>query len=96
MREEEKTPKGHEEPDMLTVSEFAEFARVAPWTIYEAIKRDEIPGAVKFGQAIRIHQPTALRWITGRPDCASESGVGKIPKSLKSEEEEGRNGRSRR
>ena len=61
-----------EEREYESVEQFADRVGVSKWTIYEAVKRKEIPGAFRICRRIRIHVPTAMAWIKGS-GCESDS-----------------------
>jgi excisionase family DNA binding protein len=50
---------------MMTVDEAADLLDLNRNTLYDAIKRDEIPGARRIGRTIRIHRPTLMDWLKG-------------------------------
>ncbi len=43
--------------DVFTASEAAEILRVSEWSVYEAVKRGEIP-AIRIGKTVRIGRKT--------------------------------------
>ena len=47
----------------MTVKEAAETLRYEPQTMWRKIRRDEIPGVVKFGRSIRISRVAVFRLI---------------------------------
>ncbi|MGH1347190.1 MAG: helix-turn-helix domain-containing protein [Nannocystales bacterium] len=51
--------------EFLTVSEVAKLLRVERKTIYEAIRRDQLPGVIRLGRAIRIHAATLRAHLSG-------------------------------
>ena len=52
-----------DEPTVLTVDEVARVLRVDRKTIYELIRRGELPGVRRLGRSVRIHRPTVLAWL---------------------------------
>ena len=52
-------------PAVITVIEAARLLRVDSKTLYEAIARAEVPGAVKVGRTIRIYRDRLLDWLQG-------------------------------
>lgn len=60
-------------PDrVLTVEEAAQFLRVNPKTIYDAIRRREIPHQ-RVGRQIRFCQSALIAWLS--------QGQGRVPRS---------------
>ena len=53
------------EVQILTVPEAAKLLRVNRNTLYDAIKRGEVPGVQRVGRSIRICRVTVLRWFRG-------------------------------
>lgn len=51
-------------PDVLTVEEFAKFARLGRRQAYAAVARGDVYSA-KFGRSIRIPKPALRRWLEG-------------------------------
>lgn len=49
-------------PEVLTVDEVAKLLRVNRKTVYEAVQRDEIPGAFHIGRVIRFSRDQLLTW----------------------------------
>jgi len=49
---------------VFNVEEFAEILRTNTWTIYEAIRRKEIP-VVRIGRVIRIARPVVEEMLVG-------------------------------
>lgn len=47
-------------PEFLTVEECAQLLRLNPKTVYEAIRKKQMPGVSKFGRVFRIHRATLL------------------------------------
>lgn len=58
---------------VLTVDEVADLLRVDRKSIYEVIRRGELPGVRRLGRSIRVHRDTVLRWIA--------EGQGRAPRS---------------
>ncbi len=48
---------------IMTVDECAKYLRVNRKTIYDAVKRGELPGAQSIRGTIRIHRETVLAWF---------------------------------
>lgn len=53
-------------PVVLTVDEAAELLRVDRKTIYESIRRGELPGVVRLGRSIRIGRTALLEFLAGQ------------------------------
>ena len=51
-------------PDIMTVSEVAEYLRVNPQTIYRKAKAGELP-VVRIGRAIRFRRSELEAWLKG-------------------------------
>jgi len=60
-------------PPIVKVGELADALRVDRKSIYEAIKRGEIPGVRRVGRTIRICRDTVLDWLS--------QGQGRVPRS---------------
>ncbi len=70
------TPEPHSpSSDLLTVDEVAGVLRINRKTLFRAIKAGQIPGVIRIGRLLRIHQPTLVRW------AASSMGPGLKVKS---------------
>ena len=54
------------DPAVITVDEAAALLRVDRKSIYESIRRGELPGVVRVGRAIRISRTALLQWLSGR------------------------------
>lgn len=54
---------GHGLPIVLSVDELAGFLKVNRKTVYDAIKRGEVPGVRKLGDTYRISRDAVLRWL---------------------------------
>jgi len=54
------------DPAVLTVDEAAALLRVDRKSIYESIRRGELPGVVRVGRIIRISRPALLQWLSGQ------------------------------
>ena len=54
------------DPGVLTVDEAAALLRVDRKSIYESIRRGELPGVVRVGRAIRISRTALLQWLSGQ------------------------------
>jgi excisionase family DNA binding protein len=48
------------------VEEVAGLLRVNRKTVYEAVRRGEIPGAIHLGKAIRFGREALLSWVAGK------------------------------
>jgi excisionase family DNA binding protein len=53
-------------PVVLTVDEAAELLRVDRKTVYESIRRGELPGVVRLGRSIRIGRTALLEFLAGQ------------------------------
>ena len=63
-------------PMVLTVDEAAELLRVDRKTVYESIRRGELPGVVRLGRSIRIGRGALLEFLAGQGRVSRQ---GKIP-----------------
>jgi len=54
-------------PAILTVDEVAAFLRINRKTIYDLVRRNEIPGARKLGRCLRFGRDALLRWMGAEP-----------------------------
>ena len=61
---------------VLTVDEAAELLRVDRKTVYESIRRGELPGVVRLGRSIRIGRGALLEFLAGKGRVSRQ---GKIP-----------------
>jgi excisionase family DNA binding protein len=50
-------------PEFLKAEELADLLRINRKTIYEAARRDEIPGAVRVGRLLRFRRDAVLAWM---------------------------------
>ncbi|WP_086001247.1 helix-turn-helix domain-containing protein [Plesiocystis pacifica] len=50
-------------PEFLKAEELAALLRVNRKTVYEAVARGEIPGAVRVGRVLRFQRDAVLEWI---------------------------------
>jgi len=68
-REDRRRNTADRLPSFLTVDEVAAFLRVNRKTLYEAIRLNQVRGAVRFGKVIRLSREALLRWAlgSGRP-----------------------------
>jgi excisionase family DNA binding protein len=57
-----KLPEKWDSCTVFNVDEIAEILRLDRWTVYEAIKRKEIP-VVRIGRAIRIARPVIEKML---------------------------------
>jgi len=62
-------------PEVLTVAEAASLLRVNRKTLYESIRRGEIPGARHIGGTVRIHRDRLLQWLADGQGPRSSRGV---------------------
>ena len=60
-------------PQTLTPAELATFLRLRPRSVYEAIRRREIPGVQRIGRKVRIHRDTIIRWLADGQGRVSRS-----------------------
>ncbi|PRP97680.1 Helix-turn-helix domain protein [Enhygromyxa salina] len=51
-------------PEFLKAEELAELLRINRKTIYEAARRDEIPGAIRIGRVLRFRRDAVLAWMS--------------------------------
>lgn len=56
--------------EVLTVDEVADLLRVDRKTVYEAIRRRELPGVVRVGRAIRVSRVALEAWLASGFSCA--------------------------
>jgi excisionase family DNA binding protein len=52
-------------PLMLTIEQLAEAAQIPRATMYEHVKRGNVPGVRKIGRHLRVHRDTVLAWLAG-------------------------------
>ena len=57
-------PPAPELPEVLTVDELAALLRLNRKTVYDALKRGEIPGVRLVAGRYRIHRDTVLAWLS--------------------------------
>ncbi|PTL75525.1 helix-turn-helix domain-containing protein [Vitiosangium sp. GDMCC 1.1324] len=69
------TEAGSNAPEFLTVEEVAALLRVNRKTLYESIRRGEVPGAVHLGRTVRLRRSVLLSWTPGN----SSPALGKKP-----------------
>ncbi|MFE8602554.1 helix-turn-helix domain-containing protein [Archangium violaceum] len=69
------TEAGFNAPEFLTVDETAVLLRVNRKTLYESIRRGEVPGAVHLGRSVRLRRSVLLSWTPGN----SSPALGKKP-----------------
>lgn len=60
-------------PITVTVDEAARMLGVNRKSLYAAIARDEVPGVVRVGRAVRIGREALLRWAGCQPPADSET-----------------------
>ncbi len=51
-----------EEREILTAEEAATFLRLNPKSVYEAVKRGEIPGVRRIGRSLRFSRRALVEW----------------------------------
>ncbi|WP_045115843.1 helix-turn-helix domain-containing protein [Plesiocystis pacifica] len=56
-------PRAASLPEYLKAEELAALLRVSRKTIYEAVARGEIPGALRVGRLIRFRRDAVLEWL---------------------------------
>jgi len=61
-------------PTLLTVDEFANLLRVNRNTLYDAIKKGQVPGVRRIGRVIRICRATVLEWFRGQGPGTLKNG----------------------
>jgi excisionase family DNA binding protein len=61
------------EPRTMTVDELAALLRVDRKSAYAAIQRDEIPGVIRVGRAIRISREAVVHWLAAGQGRVSRS-----------------------
>ncbi|WP_071902526.1 helix-turn-helix domain-containing protein [Cystobacter ferrugineus] len=71
------TPPGCDSnaPEFLTVDEAANLLRVNRKTLYESIRRGEVPGTIHVGRSVRLRRSVLLSWTPGN----SSPALGKKP-----------------
>ncbi len=62
-----------EPPPVLTVDELAAVLRVNRKTVYDALARNEIPGARRIGASYRILRDAVLEWLASGQDRVARS-----------------------
>jgi excisionase family DNA binding protein len=62
------SPSDSNDSPVFTVPEVARLLRTSEWSIYEMIKRDELPGVIRIGNQIRIVRQRFRDWIGADPD----------------------------
>lgn len=63
---EYETTTGPAKSDILTVDEAAQILRVCTKTLYEALRRGDVPGR-QIGRRWIISRRRLMRWIEGKP-----------------------------
>lgn len=58
-------------PAVYLVSEVAQLLKTTDWTVYEMIKRDEIPGVFRVGNKVRIVKSIFNEKMGIKPDDES-------------------------
>lgn len=54
-------------PLILTVREAATLLRLNRKTIYDLVRRNQLPGARRLGRALRFDRDSLLRWMRAEP-----------------------------
>jgi excisionase family DNA binding protein len=54
-------------PLILTVQEAASLLRLNRKTIYDLVRRNQLPGARRLGRALRFDRDSLLRWMRAEP-----------------------------
>jgi len=67
------SPPTLELPPILTPPELAKLLRLRPRSVYDAIRRREIPGVQRIGRKVRIHRDTIIRWLADGQGRVSRS-----------------------
>jgi excisionase family DNA binding protein len=75
-RRSDDSRSGSALPVVLTVDEAAELLRVDRKTVYESIRRGELPGVVRLGRSIRIGRGALLEFLAGQGRVSRQ---GKVP-----------------
>ncbi len=54
----------HNQPpdELLTVKELSAITRMHEQTLWRLIRRDKLPGVVRFGRSIRVKRSIVLAW----------------------------------
>lgn len=58
--------------DVMNVEEAARRLNLNTKTVYEAIKRGQIPGAVRIGRAYRLSRKVFLNWLGEDDGCETK------------------------
>nr|WP_071898369.1 helix-turn-helix domain-containing protein [Cystobacter ferrugineus] len=69
------TEAGFNASEFLTVDEAAALLRVNRKTLYESIRRGEVPGVLHLGRSVRLRRSVLLSWTPGN----SSPALGKKP-----------------
>lgn len=64
-------------PSILKAEEVAALLRINRKTLYEAVQRDEIPGAFRVGRCLRFHTDAVLGWLSPNQRAVLSSGRNK-------------------
>jgi excisionase family DNA binding protein len=72
-REEREENETEPQPSVMNVEELAALLRVNRKTVYEALSRGEIPGAIRLGATYRILRHAVLQWLASGQDRAARS-----------------------
>lgn len=60
--------------DIMTVDETAKFLRLNRKTLYNAIRKGELPGVRRLGRRFLISRETVLQWLREGQGSVSRSG----------------------
>lgn len=71
-----RVPAPNDSP-VYTVPEVARLLRTSEWSIYEMIKRGELPGVIRIGSQIRVVRQRFREWIgvNAEPPSAPAAGA---------------------
>jgi excisionase family DNA binding protein len=75
-RRSDDSRPGRALPVVMTVDEAADLLRVDRKTVYESIRRGELPGVVRLGRSIRISRGALLEFLAGQGRVSRQ---GKVP-----------------
>jgi excisionase family DNA binding protein len=54
-----------DEPSVFTADEVARLLRVNIKTVYDAVRRGELPGARRIGNTLRFGRGPLMKWLNG-------------------------------
>lgn len=60
-------------PPVLTAQELGALLRLRPRSVYEAIRRREIPGVRRIGRKVRVDRDTIVKWLADGQGRVSRS-----------------------